>query len=55
MVKTTFREQYVDALSCYLREQEIAGLDIVTTAIAVSTMTSAARAGRAIHHVVGGL
>ena len=25
-----FREQYVDALSVYLREQEIAGLDIVT-------------------------
>ena len=25
-----FREQYVDALSVYLREQEVAGLDIVT-------------------------
>ena len=30
MVDSTFREQYVDALSVYLREQELAGLDIVT-------------------------
>ncbi|HET9132246.1 MAG TPA: hypothetical protein VFO86_14925, partial [Terriglobia bacterium] len=30
MVTTRFREQYVDALSVYLREQEVAGLDIVT-------------------------
>jgi 5-methyltetrahydropteroyltriglutamate--homocysteine methyltransferase len=30
MVTSRFREQYVDALSAYLREQEIAGLDIVT-------------------------
>src|SRR3984893_5464364 len=30
MVISRFREQYVDALSVYLREQEIAGLDIVT-------------------------
>jgi len=30
MVISRFREQYVDALSCYLREQDIAGLDIVT-------------------------
>ena len=30
MVISRFREQYVDALSCYLREQEVAGLDIVT-------------------------
>jgi 5-methyltetrahydropteroyltriglutamate--homocysteine methyltransferase len=30
MVLSRFREQYVDALSVYLREQEIAGLDIVT-------------------------
>jgi 5-methyltetrahydropteroyltriglutamate--homocysteine methyltransferase len=30
MVNARFREQYVDALSVYLREQEIAGLDIVT-------------------------
>src|SRR6185503_4356254 len=30
MVITRFREQYVDALSVYLREQEVAGLDIVT-------------------------
>ena len=30
MVTSRFREQYVDALSCYLREQEVAGLDIVT-------------------------
>jgi len=30
MVTTKFREQYLDALSIYLREQEIAGLDIVT-------------------------
>ena len=30
MVLSRFREQYVDALSVYLREQETAGLDIVT-------------------------
>jgi 5-methyltetrahydropteroyltriglutamate--homocysteine methyltransferase len=30
MVTTRFREQYVDALSVYLREQELAGLDVVT-------------------------
>ncbi len=30
MVISRFREQYVDALSVYLREQEVAGLDIVT-------------------------
>jgi 5-methyltetrahydropteroyltriglutamate--homocysteine methyltransferase len=30
MVISRFREQYVDALSSYLREQEVAGLDIVT-------------------------
>ena len=30
MVGSRYREQYVDALSAYLREQEVAGLDIVT-------------------------
>ena len=30
MVLSRFREQYVDALSVYLQEQEVAGLDIVT-------------------------
>jgi 5-methyltetrahydropteroyltriglutamate--homocysteine methyltransferase len=30
MVISRFREQYVDALSVYLREQEVAGLDILT-------------------------
>jgi 5-methyltetrahydropteroyltriglutamate--homocysteine methyltransferase len=30
MVDIGFREQYTDALSVYLREQEVAGLDIVT-------------------------
>lgn len=30
MVISRFREQYIDTLSCYLREQEVAGLDIVT-------------------------
>jgi 5-methyltetrahydropteroyltriglutamate--homocysteine methyltransferase len=30
MVTSRFREQYVDALSVYLHEQEVAGLDIVT-------------------------
>ncbi|MBI4886222.1 MAG: cobalamin-independent methionine synthase II family protein [Acidobacteria bacterium] len=30
MVTSRFREQYVDALSVYLRDQEVAGLDIVT-------------------------
>ena len=29
MVSRRYREQYVDALSCYLRDQELAGLDIV--------------------------
>src|SRR6185312_5883177 len=30
MVISRFREQYTDALSVYLKEQEVAGLDIVT-------------------------
>jgi 5-methyltetrahydropteroyltriglutamate--homocysteine methyltransferase len=30
MVDRTYREQYLDAAACYLRDQEIAGLDIVT-------------------------
>ena len=30
MVDIGFREQYVDALSVYLRDQELAGLDVVT-------------------------
>jgi 5-methyltetrahydropteroyltriglutamate--homocysteine methyltransferase len=30
MVNRRYREQYVDTLSCYLRDQELAGLDIVT-------------------------
>ena len=30
MVSRRYREQYVDTLSCYLREQELAGLDICT-------------------------
>jgi len=30
MVSSRFREQYVDALSLYVKEQELAGLDIVT-------------------------
>ena len=30
MVSRGFREQYEDALTCYLRDQELAGLDIVT-------------------------
>lgn len=30
MVDSAFREQYVDALSVFIREQELAGLDIVT-------------------------
>ena len=30
MVQAKFREQYVDALSVYLRDQEVAGLDICT-------------------------
>src|SRR5947207_4490386 len=30
MVISRFREQYVDALSIYLHDQEVAGLDIVT-------------------------
>src|SRR4026208_698506 len=30
MANNKFREQYVDALSRYLQDQEVAGLDIVT-------------------------
>ena len=30
MVLTGFREQYIDAVSSYLRDQEVAGLDILT-------------------------
>ncbi|MBX9827795.1 MAG: cobalamin-independent methionine synthase II family protein [Xanthobacteraceae bacterium] len=30
MVTRRFREQYEDALACYIRDQEIAGLDILT-------------------------
>src|SRR5574339_919028 len=30
MANNKFREQYVDALNCYLKDQEVAGLDIVT-------------------------
>ena len=30
MVNSRFREQYTDALSVYLRDQELAGLDILT-------------------------
>src|ERR1700749_3461113 len=30
MVSRRYREQYVDTLSCYLRDQELAGLDILT-------------------------
>jgi 5-methyltetrahydropteroyltriglutamate--homocysteine methyltransferase len=30
MVNAGFREQYTDAVSCYVRDQETAGLDIVT-------------------------
>src|ERR1041384_6764351 len=29
MANNKFREQYVDALNCYLKDQEVAGLDIV--------------------------
>jgi len=30
MVTRRFREQYEDALTCYIRDQDIAGLDILT-------------------------
>ena len=30
MVNSAYREQYIDAVSCYLRDEETAGLDIVT-------------------------
>ncbi|MGH8519776.1 MAG: hypothetical protein ACREUE_20170, partial [Panacagrimonas sp.] len=30
MVERSYREQYLDAVSTYLRDQEVAGLDIVT-------------------------
>ena len=30
MVSRRYREQYVDTLTCYLRDQELAGLDILT-------------------------
>ena len=31
MVNTQFRDQYIDAVSIHLHEQETAGLDIVTS------------------------
>ena len=30
MVSRRFREQYEDAITCFIRDQELAGLDIVT-------------------------
>ena len=46
MVSRRFREQYEDAVTCYLRDQELAGLDIVTDGdCRISTTMSAARAG----------
>src|SRR5947207_3289028 len=36
MVNSRYREQYEDAVSCFLRAQETAGLDILTELIAVS-------------------
>ncbi|HEY7688923.1 MAG TPA: hypothetical protein VH835_09530, partial [Dongiaceae bacterium] len=30
MVRRNYREQYEDAVTCYLRDQDLAGLDIVT-------------------------
>ena len=30
MVNSRYREQYEDAVSCFVRAQEVAGLDIVT-------------------------
>src|SRR5665213_2122382 len=30
MINARFREQYTDAVSCFLRDQELAGLDIYT-------------------------
>jgi 5-methyltetrahydropteroyltriglutamate--homocysteine methyltransferase len=30
MINARFREQYTDAVSCFLRDQDVAGLDIVT-------------------------
>ncbi len=48
MVSRRFREQYEDALTCYLRDQELAGWIFSPTATAASTTMSAARAGRRI-------
>jgi len=48
MVSRRFREQYEDALTCYLRDQELAGLDILTDGDSASTTMSAGKAGRPI-------
>jgi 5-methyltetrahydropteroyltriglutamate--homocysteine methyltransferase len=45
MVDQVYREQYIDTVSVYLREQEVAGLDIVTDGDAHFDQMSAARAG----------
>jgi len=49
MVTSRFREQYVDALSVYLRDQEVAGLDIVTDGDCRFDQDVGGRGGRAIH------
>jgi 5-methyltetrahydropteroyltriglutamate--homocysteine methyltransferase len=45
MVDTTYREQYLDAVMVYLKEQELAGLDILTDGDAHFDNDVAARAG----------
>jgi 5-methyltetrahydropteroyltriglutamate--homocysteine methyltransferase len=49
MVLSRFREQYVDALSVYLKDQEVAGLDIVTDGDCRFDQDIGGQAGPVIH------
>ncbi len=51
MVSRRFREQYEDALTCFIRDQNSPASTSSPTATAASTTTSAARAGLAIRPI----
>jgi len=55
MVSNRFREQYVDALTVYLRAQELAGLDIVTDGDARfdDDVGGQSWVGYPVHHMAG--
>jgi methionine synthase II (cobalamin-independent) len=54
MVLSQFRERYVDALSVYLQEQEVAGLDIVTGGDCRFDSVIGGRAGQLPPHHMSG-